>query len=872
MDDDKLILPPIYNFTPLRALRVASRWKLSRFLDLEGVLVVLNNDGIDSDVVNDYSGLAELVGFNYQDIMNMKRQRSPTTELLDLWTGQNGNVGELWMYLYMMERYDVLTDCRRPIVHDCSEYETYQQLKLDAERHNTEQDPTVTTSEMRVDETKFATLEDVRDYLMYEAQQQQKLDTERINVEQDPTVQRRGKRTAYDAFICYTAEDENDRKFLYKIIEELEVKRGLKLFVPGRDDLPGSAEYTITAYLIEKRCRRVVILMSRKFLQSEACDFQVKFAHSLFPAGRSKKLIPVIREKNTQMPRILSILGVCDFTKPDMVEWVWNRLFATIIAPTGPTTYFEDGDPSNPFNISDESLRDIKYPSHCRLDEHEDSLNHLNEQSRTRKRPIDVCADSQPREPMEYDVSSMSWGQPTSNMQSQSPSSVKSSSLPPETKGKSSQKGATGSVKQSKPVLAKKPDKLKNKKQVSSQRQQLSTYSKTISSSVSTEHFVALRTTSRRKLSSFLDLEGVLVVVDNDGIDSDIVNDYSGLAELAGFNYQDIMDMKRQRSPTTELLDLWTGQNGNVDSIWFSEVVAILLFYVHSNIAVVCVNYIISAEIFITNFSSITSFDNVLMFANCYFVKKANILHYVIFISVQDCVKYEEQQKLKPGPLAPVRESKTFYDAFICYTAGDENDRQFLYKMIDELEVKRGLKLFVPGRDDLPGSAEYTITAYLVEKRCTRVVILTSRMFLQSAACDFQVKFAHALSPGARSKKLIPVIHEKNTQLPRILRFLPVCDFTKSEMVEWVWYRLFTAIIAPVGPTTYFEQGDPSNPFEMSDESLKDIKFPSHRRLDEHEDSSDQMHVQSRPGSRPIGVCAGTRPREPMEYNVSSMS
>ncbi|XP_045207908.2 myeloid differentiation primary response protein MyD88-like [Mercenaria mercenaria] len=462
MEEDHLVLPAIYNFTPLRALRVASRRKLSGFLDLEGVLVVVNNDGLECDVVNDYSGLAELAGFNYQDIMNMKRQRSPTTELLDLWTGQNGNVGKLWMYLYMMERYDVLTDCRRPIVLDCCKYEEQQQLKADAERYNIEQDPTVTTSEMKVDETKFATKQDVQS----------------------------GKRTFYDAFICYTAEDENDRQFLYKMIEELEVKRGLKLFVPGRDDLPGSAEYTITAYLIEKRCTRVVILMSRKFLQSAACDFQVKFAHALAPGARSKKLIPVIREKNTQLPRILRFLAVCDFTKSDMVEWVWDRLFTAIIAPVGPTTYFEEEDPSNPFDMSDESLKDIKFPAHRRLDEHEDSSNHTHVQSRPGSRPIAVSTVSQPREPMECDVSSMSWGQSTSNMQSQSPSSVKSSSLPPETKGKSSQKGATGSVKQSKPVPAKKPDKLKNKKQVSSQRQQPSTDSKTISSSVSTEHFV----------------------------------------------------------------------------------------------------------------------------------------------------------------------------------------------------------------------------------------------------------------------------------------------------------------------------------------------------------------------------------------------
>ena len=61
--------------------------------------------------------------------------------------------------------------------------------------------------------------------------------------------------------------------------------------------------------------------------------------------------------------------------------------------------------------------------------------------------------------------------------------------------------------------------------------------------------------------------------------------------------------------------------------------------------------------------------------------------------------------------------TQTFYDAFICWSSEDEKDRQFLFQLIDELEKKRGLNLFVPGRDDLPGSAEHTITAYLIEKR-----------------------------------------------------------------------------------------------------------------------------------------------------------
>lgn len=56
----------------------------------------------------------------------------------------------------------------------------------------------------------------------------------------------------YDAFVCYNPEGP-DIEFVRVLIEELEVKHGLKLFVPWRDDLPGAAHNTVCAKLIEHR-------------------------------------------------------------------------------------------------------------------------------------------------------------------------------------------------------------------------------------------------------------------------------------------------------------------------------------------------------------------------------------------------------------------------------------------------------------------------------------------------------------------------------------------------------------------------------------------------------------------------------------------
>lgn len=343
--DPDLLLPNDYKVLPLKALRPTSRQKIGQYLNLDGTVVVcLDDEGNEIDVSTNYNGLAELAGFDYLDIRNLERHKNPTLELLDCWTSKesrNATVGYLWKYLHKMEREDVLRDCRRAILNDCKVYKEYTQIQLDAERINYDpvQDPTVDSSgvdDMKVDETDVATKQDIESQL-----------------EGDNT------RITYDAFVCYSIEDYSDRQFVRDMIEEIEFKRGQKLFVPGRDDIPGAAQNTINAYLIEKRCRRVVILLSKAFLESPVCDFQLKFAQCLAPGARSKRLIPVLREKCITTPRILRFLAVCDFTKSDMVDWVWDRLGAAIKAPIGPMI-------SDASVELEESLKEVTFPAQKR--------------------------------------------------------------------------------------------------------------------------------------------------------------------------------------------------------------------------------------------------------------------------------------------------------------------------------------------------------------------------------------------------------------------------------------------------------------------------------------------------------------------------
>ena len=119
--DPDLILPPKFKDLPLKALRSTARNKMGQYLNLEGTVVIcLDDEGQEIDVSTNYNGLAELAGFDYLEIRNLARHRNPTEELLDQWTSRDGyndnaTVGYLWRYLRLMERDDVLKDCRRVI-------------------------------------------------------------------------------------------------------------------------------------------------------------------------------------------------------------------------------------------------------------------------------------------------------------------------------------------------------------------------------------------------------------------------------------------------------------------------------------------------------------------------------------------------------------------------------------------------------------------------------------------------------------------------------------------------------------------------------------------------------------------------------------
>ncbi|KAL3836671.1 hypothetical protein ACJMK2_022093 [Sinanodonta woodiana] len=258
----------------------------------------------------------------------------------------------------------------------------------------------------------------------------------------------------------------------------------------------------------------------------------------------------------------------------------------------------------------------------------------------------------------------------------------------------------------------------------------------------------ALRVSARRKLGLYLNLEGSF------NEDVGLVTDYNGLAELVGFSYLEIKNFERQKNPTDELLEVWTTRpelNPTVGNLW-----KYLLELGRVDILSDCESLIYK------------DCENYLLFKNKFNDQSCPIQEQIVTQSTDS--EPSTDHYIDETAIMTIDDvatnTRTVYDAFVCYNP-EGADLEFVKSMISILEgSEHGLKLFVPWRDDLPGASQNTICAKLIE---------------------------------SRSKKLVPILIER-CNVPQILRFVTLCDYTKQDLLEWFWKRLAQALKAPLDP------------------------------------------------------------------------
>ncbi|KAL1248699.1 hypothetical protein QQF64_022017 [Cirrhinus molitorella] len=276
-----------YEAIPVTALNCSFRKKLGLYLNPTNT------------VAADWRTVAEIMDFTYLEIKNFEKRDYPFEKVLTEWeTRPEATVANLLSILEKAERKDVISDLKEVIDDDCRKY-------LERQQRKPVQVPVVDSCGPRTQEREGITLYD---------------DPQGLSPEN------------FDAFICYC---QSDFQFVHEMIKQLEqTEYNLKLCVFDRDVLPGTCVWTITSELIEKRCKRMVVVISDDYLDSDACDFQTKFALSLCPGARSKRLIPVVyKSMNRPFPSILRFLTICDYTRPCTQAWFWTRLAKALSLP-----------------------------------------------------------------------------------------------------------------------------------------------------------------------------------------------------------------------------------------------------------------------------------------------------------------------------------------------------------------------------------------------------------------------------------------------------------------------------------------------------------------------------------------------------------
>ncbi|XP_023231035.1 myeloid differentiation primary response protein MyD88-like [Centruroides sculpturatus] len=132
-----------------------------------------------------------------------------------------------------------------------------------------------------------------------------------------------------------------------------------------------------------------------------------------------------------------------------------------------------------------------------------------------------------------------------------------------------------------------------------------------------------------------------------------------------------------------------------------------------------------------------------------------------------------------------------YFDAYVCFA---EEDSDFVYKLAEYLESPEiGIKLCIKERNLLAGVDIYEALVRIIEERCSRMLIILSPEFLNSAECKFQTRYATGLAVAQRQRKLIPLMY-KPCPMPTLLKYVSKVDFTKPDVYDWIWKKLLISI------------------------------------------------------------------------------
>lgn len=290
------LIEPRVNFEeiPLSALKQKSRGKLSVLLNPEKVLV--SEDGHNRD----WRGIFTLSGLTQSEYALISQTDDKIGKLLDLWMRKidenksQVTLSQLQQCFGIIDRYDVYDDTLSLFVEDSQAYLTN---KLQARKND----------------------ENASSFEIIKRDPDNDIITEK-----DFECREKGlPLPIYDAFVIY---NEKDIEFATELIGRLE-NIGYNLCAKDRDLLPGlSFESDAILSLLSKRCNRLIIIVSKAFLESPMQIFITNFAQALGIEHGQRKIIPCILEPGCNLPQMLRYCFRLDYFRNNKLFDFWDKL------------------------------------------------------------------------------------------------------------------------------------------------------------------------------------------------------------------------------------------------------------------------------------------------------------------------------------------------------------------------------------------------------------------------------------------------------------------------------------------------------------------------------------------------------------------
>ncbi|XP_067686912.1 myeloid differentiation primary response protein MyD88-like [Haliotis asinina] len=302
--------------------------------------------------VMDYRGLAELYGKGFQFISELEEKRDPMAALLSSLTGKDALLSMLWEKLGQLGRTDVQRRCRDRFCQDMVAWQhrkprnraEAEQIKNEKKRSQIQKffnDPSCDQPQAvqlrdltykgevasgssgsnpvsRSNEIVYARCEMERSSVQKSVYPQ--VNQKILSTDDEGTT-----RAMYDAYINCAEEDIVLAKKMLSVLESSPYN--LRLFLPQRQLMPGGCQLEDIADVLKDRChRKVVIILTRNYLDSEACHFVTNFSRALDPGAKQKQIIPVLYEDIGETPSVLTGLQFISKQRDEKRGWFWSKL------------------------------------------------------------------------------------------------------------------------------------------------------------------------------------------------------------------------------------------------------------------------------------------------------------------------------------------------------------------------------------------------------------------------------------------------------------------------------------------------------------------------------------------------------------------